>query len=115
MMTKHFHPVFNMSFALVFIVSLAAPCLAGNWTQSDADRGGDGSPADWPRINGSAMSPPGKKWMEEFHLLPLGRYPTDEELAQTFDLSLPEMADVKIALDKKDAPGLKAALIAHLK
>ena len=36
------------------------------------------------------------------------------ELAQKFDLSLPQMAEVKAALDKNDATALEKALVGYL-
>ena len=99
---------------LLFLV-LASQVLAGNFIQTDADRAGDGYPAAWPRINGSAINPESYKLMQEHGFLPLKTtYLSDEELAQKFELNSPEMAEVKAALEKKDASSLKAALIAYL-
>src|ERR1051325_1479277 len=99
----------------LILSAFAAHCLAGNFIQTDADRAGDGYPGAWPRINGSAINPESDKYMQEYGFLPLKTtYLSDEELAQKFDLSLPEMAEIKAALDKKDSPALKSALIGYL-
>src|SRR5438034_1188634 len=53
--------------------------------------------------------------MLDYHHLPIKTtYLSDEELAQKFDLNLPQMTEVKTALEKKDAAALKSALIGYL-
>ncbi|MBI4027363.1 MAG: alginate lyase family protein, partial [Verrucomicrobia bacterium] len=105
----------RMPLTVLILSSFASPCFAGNFIQTDADRAGDGYPAAWPRINGSAINPESYKLMQEHGFLPLKTaYLSDEEVAQKFDLSLPQMGAVKEAVDKKDAAALKTALIAYL-
>src|SRR6266542_4075510 len=75
----------------------------------------DAFPADWPTVNGSAVEPDHYRQMKEYGFLPLKTtFLSDEEIAQKLDLSLPDLADIKAALDKKDSVALKASLISYL-
>src|ERR1041385_8145180 len=68
-----------------------------------------------PKINGHAIDP------EQYHqLVKHGFLPTrtkflsNEDIARKFDLSLPQMGNIKAALEKNESAALEKALIAYL-
>lgn len=68
-----------------------------------------------PTINGHAIDPETYRQLVEYKFLPTRTtFLSDVEIAQKLDLSLPQLAQIKVALDTNDAPALEKALIAYL-
>src|SRR5947207_3840913 len=69
-----------------------------------------------PKINGHAIDPEQYRLLIKHGFLPTRTtFFSNEDIARKFDLSLPQMAAIKAALDKHDAAALQQALIAYLK
>ncbi|MBI4023601.1 MAG: heparinase II/III family protein [Verrucomicrobia bacterium] len=75
-----------------------------------------GEDASWPKVNGLyPVAPQGYKWLTENLYIPTRTtFLSDEAMASKLDLDLPQLAEVKAALEKKDAAALEHALAAHL-
>ena len=68
-----------------------------------------------PKINGHPIDPEQYRLLVKHGFLPTRTtFLSNEDIAHKFDLTRPELGDVKAALDRKDAAGLEKALIAYL-
>src|SRR5436190_2135959 len=77
-------------------------------------RAGVPATREYPMINGNPIDPKTYQGYVDEGFLPLRGEMSDVELAQKFDLDLPQMADVKAALAKGDAKALERALADYL-
>src|SRR5262249_9909271 len=67
------------------------------------------------KINGHTIDPEQYRLLVKHGFLPTRTtFLASEDIARKFDLGLPELGNVKAALDKKDSAALKKALIAYL-
>src|SRR5215213_6879378 len=68
-----------------------------------------------PKINGHAIDPEQYRLLVKHGFLPTRTTSlSNAEIARKFDLTLPQLAGVKAALDKNDAAALEKALITYL-
>src|SRR5258706_14860864 len=68
-----------------------------------------------PRINGHLIDPEVYRQLVEHKFLPTRTtFLSDKEMAQKLDLVLPQLGEIKAALDKDDSRALERALIAYL-
>ncbi|MBI3860934.1 MAG: heparinase II/III family protein [Planctomycetia bacterium] len=71
--------------------------------------------ADAPAINGHPIDPETYRQLVEHKFLPTRTtFLSDVEIAQKLDLGLPQLGEIKAALDKNDPPALEKALIGYL-
>lgn len=68
-----------------------------------------------PSINGHAVDPEIYRQLVEHRFLPTRTtFLSDADLAQKLDLGLPQLGQIKVAVDSQDAPALEKALVAYL-
>jgi hypothetical protein len=71
--------------------------------------------ADAPTINGHPVDPETYRQLLEHKFLPTRTtFLSNVEIAEKLDLGLPQLAEIKVALDRNDAPALEKALVAYL-
>src|SRR5438105_3279299 len=95
---------------LVFLLSDLSPSflVAAETGGSKTDYSHD------PAFGGHAMNPEFLRRLVDNGYIPTHPPMSDLELAEKLNLNLPQLAQVKAAVEKKDAPALQAALAAYL-